>query len=219
MSCVQASGVGRAWQTNFVPRSFPQPSPPLAPIVAWVDESGSNHRRDPNTYMVAAAVCLEENVEVARLTMQAMQFKGERKIHWRDDTPNRHRDVTAAIAQMRVVEHVVVVRSRPDDASDRIERRRRKVMERLLFELTSMDVGHAIIESRGPADNQRDLDLLSHLRRRRSLPRSIRLDHTPGPADPMLWVPDAVCGAVSEMRCGDPVYYAELTASINLIEI
>lgn len=200
-----------------------RPVPPLlsprAPIVAWLDESRSNHELDPNTYLIAAAICFQEHVDDARALMAGLKKKAERKIHWRDDDDKRHLEMTQAIAGMEAVEHVVVVRSRPEDPADTSERRRRKCLERILFELTSMEVGHAILESRGPADDKRDMDMLGHLRRTRALPGKIYLDHTPGPLDPLLWVPDAVCGAVSESRWGEEIYLRELETRVTLHEI
>ncbi|WP_148043306.1 DUF3800 domain-containing protein [Flexivirga caeni] len=189
-----------------------------SPIVAWLDESGSNSALDPNTYMLAAAICRAENVETARAAMSEASLKGQRKIHWRDDNDKRHRAVIEVVAGLQV-EHLVVVRSRPTNSADSPERRRRKCLERILFELTSMDVGHAIMESRGPADDRRDRAMLDHLRRTRALPATIRLDHAPGPSDPMLWIADAVCGAVSESRWDNAFCYEQLAGKIELVEI
>lgn len=197
----------------------PGPTSPSSQFAAWLDESGSNHKLDPNTYMIAAAVFLDESVDQAREAMEGLRMPGERKIHWRDDSPERHLEVATAIAHMDAIEHVVVVRSRPDDGSDSTARRRSKVLERVLCELTAMGVGQAVIESRGKADDRRDLKVLDHLRRKQSLPGKIRIDHTPGPRDPLLWVPDAVCGVVSQHRCGNPANYEMLESRLTVLEI
>lgn len=139
-------------------------------------------------------------------------------MHWRSDTKKRHVQVVSAVAALGVLEHVVVVRSCGSTAGEKIERRRRKVLERLFYELTSRGVGHVIVESRGPADDRRDADLLDYLRRGQLLPASVHLDHCPGPLDPLLWVPDAVCGAVAEARWNDASYLDELKSSIVIVE-
>lgn len=91
-------------------------------------------------------------------------------------------------------------------------------MEVLLFQLTSLAVDHVIIESRGQADDRRDRRLLESMQRGRHLLGPIRMDHLAGPADPMLWVPDAVCGAVTEMRCGDDSHYVQLKPCVEIID-
>lgn len=196
---------------------MPSTVAPAATFTAWVDESGSNHVLDPNTYILAAALCLTDEADNARERMKQLRLPGQRKVHWRDEDQRRHRKVTQTIAGLTELEHVVVVRS--TDTPDRSERRRRKAMEMLLFQLTSLEVGRVVIESRGPADDHRDRQLLEAMRRRKALLGPIHMDHLAGPADPMLWVPDAVCGAVTEMRCGDAQYYGQLQTCIQMIEI
>ena len=80
-------------------------------------------------------------------------------------------------------------------------------------------VGHVVLESRGPKDDGRDRQLLDFMRRKRQLPASIRIDHTRGPEEPMLWIPDAVCGMVVAMRTGTPTYYEQIRTRSTLIEI
>lgn len=53
------------------------------------------------------------------------------------------------------------------------------------------------------------------LRARRVLPRQVHVDHRPGPSEPLLWLPDAVFGAVVADRCAEPEYLKPLA---HLIE-
>jgi hypothetical protein len=186
-------------------------------ITAWVEESGSHHERDPHTYILAAALCVTNEADDVRERLRGLRQPGQRKLHWRDEDGRRRQHITASISQLSPLEHVVVVRS--TEGLDRLERRRRKAMEVLLFQLTSLDVEHVTVESRGRADDRRDRRLLESMRRRRHLLGPIRMDHTPGPADPMLWVPDAVCGAVTEMRCGDDSYFRQMKSRVEIIDV
>ena len=69
--------------------------------------------------------------------------------------------ITHAVAGYDL-EHLVVVRA--GAANDRPERRRRKCLERLLHELETKAVDDIVLESRGPADDRRDIEMLNALR-------------------------------------------------------
>lgn len=115
------------------------------------------------------------------------------------------------------VDHLVVVRD--GRAGERPERRRRHCLERLSYELAQLTVTEMILESRGPAADKRDRDLLDALRARRVVPGTLRLEHVPGPADPMLWLPDAVCGAITRARSGDTTFTAMMRSRITVITL
>lgn len=185
---------------------------------AWLDESGSNGALDPGTYILSAAICTAESIDVTRAAMRALLLgKGHRKLHWREEGEHRQQLIAATIASLDV-EHLVVVRS--DAATtDRPERQRRLCVERMLPELVALGVRHAYFESRGRKDDRRDHDTLDYLRRKHHLRGPLHIDHIGGPADPMLWIPDACCGAITQMRCGDDRCYQTLRSSVTLIDI
>ena len=45
---------------------------------------------------------------------------------------------------------------------------------------------------------------------------ALRIEHVQGPREAMLWVPDAVCGAIVRERLGEPVYVQTLHAGVRL---
>ena len=184
--------------------------------MAWLDESGSNQAVDPGTYILSAAICEEDQADSVREAMRGLLVtKGHRKLHWRDEDSNRQEHIAKKIAELKV-EHLVVVRS--DSATtDHPERQRRLCMERMLPELVSLGVGTAIFESRGDKDDQRDHKTLDYLRRKHMLGGRLHIDHVGGPEEPMLWISDACCGAVTALRRGDEHYYALIESKITLI--
>ncbi|WP_404388834.1 hypothetical protein [Humibacillus xanthopallidus] len=191
--------------------------PPIL-VRAYADESGSNHVKDPGTYILAAAVIevpLEEDV---RATMNAMRLPGQAKLHWRDEQHGRRSSIARAVAASPT-EHVVVVRSDPADLGGSRERARRKCFEALMWELTGLGVEHVVFESRGKADDKRDAHMLDAMRRTHALQGKIRLDHARGREEPLLWVPDAVCGTVADTRCGTIEHYAHIESKTTIIDI
>jgi len=185
-------------------------------IVAWVDESGSNSVEDPGTYILSAAVCFAEDVEACRAAVRALLLRGQKKVHWVDESVSRRHRIINTVSALPL-EHLIVVRSRPGFAGHP-ERRRRKCLERLLIELEGVPVKNAILESRGRVQDQRDREMLSHLRTTHAV-SSIRLHHRTGPSEPMLWVPDACCGALVEHRCGNSAFFSEIEekSTIHLV--
>ena len=168
-------------------------------LLAWVDESGSSGLRDPGTYLLAAAVSDSDAEDEGRDRMQALLLPGQVKVHWRDESERRRAQIVGAVAGLSL-EHVVVVRS--GATGERPERRRRKCMERLLYELEQRGVDDVVLESRGPDDDQRDVEMVNALRGQKRLSPQVRLSHRVGRNEPMLWIPDAVCGAVVAARGG-----------------
>lgn len=175
---------------------------------AWVDESGSDSRRDPGTYILSAALVADIDEELCRDAMRKLLLRGQRKLHWRDDA-SRHSEITKVVADL-AIEHLVVVRSRPEDPG-RLERQRRLCLERLVVELAELGVTRVVAESRGRKDDQRDVEAVNNLRRRKILSdSSLRIHHAAGPAEPLLWVADVCCGVMTRHRCGDSQFFDQL---------
>ncbi|MGL5866961.1 MAG: hypothetical protein ACRCYX_14040 [Dermatophilaceae bacterium] len=183
---------------------------------AWVDESGSDRARDPGTYILAAAVGRHDAEPTTRHQMSQLRLPGQVKLHWRDESAKRRQEITRAVAACDV-EHLVVVRAGAVD--DRPERRRRKCLERLLYELELRTVSDIVLESRGRADDQRDVGMLNALRGKHHVSARIRFTHVIGRTEPMLWISDAVAGAVTSSRTGDPAHQNVLERRLTLIEI
>lgn len=183
---------------------------------AWVDESGSDHTRDPGTYVLAAAISRPPTEATIREQLQRLRLPGQIKLHWRDEDPARRLAITHTVAACDI-DHLVIVRIGADH--ERTERRRRKCLERLLHELEARNIIDVVLESRGGADDRRDIQMLNALRGQHYLSSGIRLTHVVGRYEPMLWIPDAVCGAVTSARIGEPSHQSILKQRLTLIEI
>lgn len=191
--------------------------PPVL-LRAYADESGSDHTKDPGTYILAAAVIEIPREDDVRALMRGMRLPGQAKLHWRDEQHGRRSSIAKAVAASPT-EHVVVVRSVPEDLGCSRERARRKCFEALMWELTGLAVDHVVFESRGKADDKRDARMLDAMRRTHALQGRIRLDHVRGREEPLLWVPDAVCGTISDMRCGTVEHYSHIESKTTIIDV
>ena len=185
-------------------------------MIGWGDESGSDAARDPGTYLMSVVLADPCHTETIQEAMLGLRYGKTPKLHWREELPRRRRKIAETVAALPVA-GLVVVRCDPQ-ASDRPERRRRNCLEHLLPMLADMDTERLALESRGPADDGKDRQMLQHLRRGKRLSRTLRIDHIPGPQDPALWAADALCGAVVSHRVGDDVTYLEVIESSIPVE-
>jgi hypothetical protein len=185
--------------------------------MAWGDESGSCRTSDPGTYVMAAAMSEIEGIDELRSRMRNLLLRGQRKVHWHDESPSRRLKLVDAIADMTVEGFVVV---RVGGQEDRGERQRRKCLELLLCEISGFGCDHLVLESRGATDDSRDRKMMEYMRRGKKLVSPLRLSHEPGPRDPMLWIPDILCGAIVQGRTGDPTYLERIASrtTVRMIE-
>lgn len=140
---------------------------------AYVDESESNQRLDPHTYLLAAALIDDEHTAEARAEVRGLLRPGQCKLHWREESAESRARITKAVAALPAL-HVIVVRT--GVPGERSERRRRKCLERLVYELAA----------------RRELAHLTWMVRSRAVHPGMQLDHVPGPGEPLLWIPDTI---------------------------
>ncbi|UZN03461.1 hypothetical protein [Cellulomonas sp. S1-8] len=148
-----------------------------------------------------------------RSAMVELQRPSEKKLHWRADSDHRHDAVVAVISSLPIEGVVVVRRGGP---SEKDERQRRKCFETFAPELVAAGCTHLVLESRGAMADRRDREMLDALRSRRHISSTLRLDHAPGPADPMLWIADAVCGALVAQRVGEGRWWRILESRMTV---
>ncbi|QNF94939.1 hypothetical protein IGS73_03930 [Janibacter indicus] len=74
------------------------------------------------------------------------------------------------------------------------------------------------LESRGPADDQRDIDFVNVLRGGQRVDPSVRVEHVVGRDEPLLWIPDTVCGMVTSQRLMGANHIDVLDGRITIID-
>lgn len=186
-------------------------------IRAFVDESESNRAKDPDTYLVGAVVVGSEDAAAVRERIAALKLRGQSKLHWRDESDRRRRQIIRTVADMPVT----AVLAAHVDADRAPEARRHRALRTLLPALSSLGVTRVELESRGRAADQRDRKLFDGMRRSHMFgedPPPMRIEHPVGHAEPGLWIADAICGAVVSARCGDPAFVNALGARLRLLD-
>lgn len=164
--------------------------------IAFVDEATATLGDQPDTYLLAAVICAAHSVDDLAARMASLKPPSARKLHWRE-LPRRSGLREAAIAALNNLEIASVVVVRHDASNERMERRRRLCMERLVIELDARGVEQIVAESRGPADDRRDVEHFVAMASRGVEGSRIRISHEAGPANAALWAADVIAGAVT----------------------
>jgi hypothetical protein len=185
-------------------------------LSAFIDESGSYRSLDPHTYILAAAIYDSEASQKASTAMRGLLLPGQVKVHWHDEDERRRLKLVNEVAGLEGVGLIVVRNGLPGEKD---ERRRRLCGERMYYELQERGVRGAVFESRGQADDRRDRRHLDSLKASRRITGSFRIDHLPGRTEPLLWVPDILCGALSQARTGNDTYMERLGELVKIITL
>jgi hypothetical protein len=185
--------------------------------LAFMDESESDRRADPGTYILAAALIEPDALEKTQTQIRTLLVPGQRKLHWRDESARRRLAIAETIAMLDSV-HLVVARTggSPRETS---ERRRRKCLERMVCELDQRGVDHIVAESRESTQNMNDMTVFNALRSSRTVSARLRLVHQPGPVEPALWIADAIAGAVVAARTGDGRYLDTVKHLVDVVKL
>jgi len=95
------------------------------------------------------------------------------------------------------------------------ERARRCCLERLLFELEQFGVTEIWLESRRATQDRRDMRLIDSARDKRLVSQSTAVNFARPTGDAMLWIPDAVAGAVTAAILGESRWLTAMSEVIT----
>ncbi|WP_322762835.1 hypothetical protein [Frankia sp. Cr2] len=180
-----------------------------------MDESLRLRVGETGLYILAAAVADVSSCPPIRDSLRSLLGRRQQRLHWRDEDAPRRRKVVSLVAGADLV--AVVVVGAPVDRRKQ-ERARRICMERLMYELGEMSVARVLLESRTSSLNSKDLAMVEALRGSRIMPTGLYVGHASPLAEPMLWIADAVAGAVSAARDGQHEFVTDLRHLVMTIE-
>ncbi|OJV93507.1 MAG: hypothetical protein BGO47_06130 [Microbacterium sp. 67-17] len=106
-----------------------------------------------------------------------------------------------------------VVVSHLDERRKKVERYRRRCLEVVYHELVGMDVTAAALEHRSRAQDAENRAHIVALQAQ-SLDHRLRISHARGGKEPLLWIVDAVLGAINSRRLGIPEHYEALIVTL-----
>lgn len=174
---------------------------------AWVDESV---HVDCGLYVLAAGVADPVVCDGHRDVLRALVRSPRRRLHWKDEERRDRLRIAESLATLDLA-HIVAIASPLDPKKP--ERARRKCLERLLLQLSEDGVGEVWLESRGPIQDQRDRTMVAAMRSAGIGLRRLHVEFALPRDEPMLWVPDAVAGAVAAARKGTDMRFRRALGS------
>ena len=189
---------------------------PTPPRVAFADES---FREDPTAgfYVLATAVLEQKSLQPTReLMRRLLGSRRTNKLHWHEMDRLQQKDAAYRVAGIEGF-HVVAVGA--PVPRRRQERARAACLAALVSELHRRGVEHLLIEARAATLNRRDVTTVQGARFALPQGSNFRVDHLPGPAEPLLWIADIVAGAVRSSRQGGPVPLELLGERVHILEV
>jgi hypothetical protein len=125
--------------------------------------------------------------------------------------------VTSQAVAGTAVDSLVVIGARAEP--EKQERARRQVLGRLWWELDQRQVSRLMLESRHLEPDRYDRAAIGGFRNAGVLSRRLLVDFGQPVQESLLWLPDTVCGAAGDDRCGRPEHFALLKARVTVVEM
>jgi hypothetical protein len=182
---------------------------PLAKT-AYIDES---MRMTHGWYVLAAVIVADHHAEDHRAVLRDLLYRGQLRLHWRDESTRRRAQLIAAMAALDHTGAIVIATGTQPRHQ---ERARRKCIERLLAELASRGITTAVFERRHPDLDTRDRAMIASLLRQQAIPAAFRATWQQAADEPLLWLPDVAAGAASLAETGDDTYWQTLAAAFTV---
>lgn len=138
------------------------------------------------------------------------------RLHWRHENTTRRLTICDTIAASGVSSTTWIT---PLQSPRHQERARRRLLESALYDLRGTSVRDVIIESRHAERDGKDQQVIAAFTRQGVASAAMDIRHGRPTEEPLLWLPDAVAGAVGDDRCGEPSPLMRLGASARVIEV
>lgn len=177
---------------------------------AFLDESSVVLNDARQEYLIGAAILESSECDAVREELRPLLLPGQIKLHWTDEGVRRRTAIIDAIASLGPMNVIV---SHVSERQYKTERFRRKCLELLYYEFASMPVHDVLLESRSPKQDKDDRAHIVALQGQ-GLEKRIRIAHQRGGDEPLLWIADAVLGAMNSARLGEPAHFDALQGTI-----
>lgn len=187
-------------------------APIIGNLVAVVDESSPQNTAGGITYVVAIAAVFEPTRAIADLSRLFVADR-RRPFHWeREGTVARTRIIEiAAEAGVVASAHYSHVGRRGQAQA------RRSILARLAVDIAADGVDHLIIEASDAATIGRDRRvLLDSFRQAGGVPFTYDWRSK---AEPLLWIADAIAGAVAEYVVGKDATWWEMLSARGIVTL
>lgn len=184
-------------------------------MTAYIDES--LRLTDRGLYLLAAAVFIDERADDARHQLHKVLTGRQRRFHWNDAGEKQRARMLGTIAALEPT--VIAYACAP--LPTRQDRARALCVGSLVWDLEQIDIGHVIFESRQDHNDRKDANTIERARRAKQAAPQLTYAFSRPQAEPLLWVADALAGAISaQVAEANSAYIEQLpTEMLTLREI
>jgi len=166
------------------------------PRTALVDES-FRRGSDGKGYFLMVAVLVPDELHAAiTKRFRAYVAPGQRRWHFRDERPSSRRKFLAEVAELHELEVVAVAFCCPTPSQRKSEQARVRCIWNLVAELRDRGVQTAVFESRQEHNDRKDRREIMGAQRDGVAAADLVYRHGRPKEEPLLWLPDAIAGAV-----------------------
>lgn len=181
-------------------------------MIAYVDESVPE-MSNGLCYVVAAAVLVHNDHAQAREKIRKLLLPGQARFHWTSERAERRFAMLELVAALDVM---AIVQASFPCGRKRQNQARRSCLTSLLGDLASHQVGQVVIEHRDEAGDR--LDRQTFVAAKHGGIAEVAYGFRAGADEPLLWVADAIAGAVSGHLAGwTSTYYERLAPNLLLL--
>jgi hypothetical protein len=182
-------------------------------MIGFVDES---MREGQGGLYVVAAVVFATDLEDARRATRSVLLPRQVRFHWHQESePQR----------LKMLEHLAGVATsamayacRPISLRQQ-ERARALCLNRLLWDVRDIGVTELVFESRQQRNNQKDRRTIVHAVKSGIASPTLRYRFERPKEEPLLWLPDAVAGAVATDLAAGGSYLETLDGWVAVTEL
>jgi hypothetical protein len=160
-------------------------------MTAYVDES--LRLTGAGLYLVTAAVVINDQAEQARHRLRKVLTGRQDRFHWNDAGERQRGRMLETIVAIGPVVMAYACSPLPT----RQDRARGLCVRSLVWDLQELDVRHVTFESRQDRNDRKDADTIERARRARAASPELTYAFSRPRAEPLLWVADALAGAIS----------------------
>lgn len=190
-------------------------SPETDRLCAFGDESSAVRSETHQEYLVGAVVLPSTDLNDIREELRPLLLPGQIKLHWTAESEKRRRHIVDALAGLGAMHFVI---SHVSTRSNKTERFRRKCLESLYYELAGAEIHAVTLESRNLHQDKADRAQIVALQGQ-GLDRRLRIEHALGGDEPLLWIPDALLGAVNSKRLGDSHHWERFEENVIVDDV
>ena len=179
-------------------------------MLAFADES--SRTGDGVIYLIALVMVPSHRTVELRGLLRGMLPAGQRRFHWRSDN-RRLRGAMLDAIHVAGLQSAVFVKKPTVRTNQR--RCRALCLEAALWHVKSIEIAELVIESRGAQDQDDRRTVVTAQKAGNSDP-TLRYSFARPLEEPLLWLPDAIAGAVSACEVEPAGVFADAVAYLPI---